>query len=39
MITPVDGTGLEVNARLRNEATLLNSDPYGESWTVCTAPA
>lgn len=34
MIAPVDGTVLEVNARLRNEPTLINSDPYGEGWTL-----
>jgi glycine cleavage system H protein len=34
MIAPVDGTVLEVNPRLRNEPTLVNSDPYGEGWTL-----
>lgn len=34
MIAPIDGTVLEVNARLRNEPTLINSDPYGEGWTL-----
>ncbi|MBC2732393.1 glycine cleavage system H protein [Thiobacillus sp.] len=34
MIAPADGTVLEVNGRLRNEPTLINSDPYGEGWTL-----
>ena len=34
MIAPVDGTVLEVNARLRGEPALINSDPYGEGWVL-----
>jgi glycine cleavage system H protein len=34
MIAPVDGTVLEINTRLRSEPTLINSDPYGEGWTL-----
>jgi hypothetical protein len=34
MIAPVDGTVLEINARLRNEPTQINSDPYGEGWAL-----
>ncbi len=34
MIAPVDGTVLEINARLRNEPTLVNSDPYGDGWVL-----
>jgi len=34
MIAPADGTVLEINTRLRHEPTLINSDPYGEGWTL-----
>lgn len=34
MIAPVDGTVLEVNARLRNEPALVNSHPYDEGWVL-----
>lgn len=34
MIAPVDGAVLEINARLRNEPTLINSDPYGDGWAL-----
>lgn len=34
MIAPVDATVLEINARLRSEPTLVNSDPYGEGWVL-----
>ena len=34
MIAPIDGTVLEINARLRNEPILINGDPYGEGWAL-----
>lgn len=34
MIAPIDGTVLEVNARLRKEPDLVNSNPYDEGWTL-----
>jgi len=34
MIAPADATVLEINARLRNEPTLVNSNPYDEGWVL-----
>lgn len=34
MIAPIDGTVLEINARLRNEPTLINSDSYADGWVL-----
>lgn len=32
--TPVTGTVVEVNERLRDEPELVNKDPYGNGWIV-----
>jgi glycine cleavage system H protein len=32
--TPVTGTVVEVNERLRDEPELVNKDPYGRGWIV-----
>jgi glycine cleavage system H protein len=34
MFMPVSGEVLEFNARLEDEAELVNSDPYGEGWMI-----
>jgi glycine cleavage system H protein len=31
---PISGKVVEVNARLAQEPSLINSDPYGEGWLV-----
>ena len=31
---PVDGEGLEVNAKLEDEPALINNDPFGEGWMI-----
>lgn len=31
---PVDGTVLEFNKKIENQADLINKDPYGEGWIV-----
>ena len=31
---PVDGTVLEINTKLEDDAELVNTDPYGEGWMV-----
>jgi len=31
---PISGKVIEVNARLAQEPSLINSDPYGEGWLV-----
>lgn len=31
---PISGTVTEVNTRLAQEPSLINSDPYGEGWLV-----
>ena len=31
---PVSGTVVEVNSKLSDNPTLVNSDPYGEGWLV-----
>jgi glycine cleavage system H protein len=32
--TPVTGTVVEVNERLRDEPELVNKDPYGGGWII-----
>jgi glycine cleavage system H protein len=32
VISPVSGTVVDVNQKLRNQPDLANSDPYGEGW-------
>ncbi len=34
MFMPVSGEVLEVNAKLEDEAELVNTDPYGEGWMI-----
>lgn len=34
LFMPVDGTVLEVNAKLDSQPELVNSDPYGDGWMV-----
>jgi glycine cleavage system H protein len=34
LFMPVSGEVLEFNARLEDEAELVNSDPYGEGWMI-----
>jgi glycine cleavage system H protein len=34
MFMPVSGEVLEVNAKLEDEAELVNKDPYGEGWMI-----
>jgi glycine cleavage system H protein len=31
---PVSGEVLEVNAKLKNQPELVNTDPYGEGWII-----
>lgn len=37
--SPVPGEIVEVNAKLADDPSLLNSDPYGEGWLVRIKPA
>jgi glycine cleavage system H protein len=34
LYSPVGGTVIEVNERLKGDPGLVNSDPYGEGWMV-----
>ena len=34
LISPVTGKVVEVNEALQEDASLVNSDPYGEGWTI-----
>lgn len=34
MFMPVSGEVLEFNARLEDEAELINKDPYGDGWMI-----
>jgi len=34
LYSPVSGTVIEVNGRLKDDPGLVNSDPYGEGWMV-----
>ena len=34
LYSPVSGTVIEVNERLRDDPGLVNRDPYGEGWMV-----
>ena len=34
MFMPISGEILEFNARLEDEAELVNKDPYGEGWLI-----
>ena len=34
LFMPVDGTVLEINTKLEDDAELVNTDPYGEGWMV-----
>jgi glycine cleavage system H protein len=34
LFMPVSGTVVEVNPELANDASLVNSDPYGKGWMV-----
>jgi glycine cleavage system H protein len=34
LISPVTGKVVEVNDALQEDASLVNSDPYGEGWTI-----
>lgn len=37
--SPIPGEIVEVNAKLADDPSLLNSDPYGEGWLVRIKPA
>ena len=34
LISPVSGKVVEVNDQLQEDASLVNTDPYGEGWTI-----
>lgn len=34
LFMPVSGDVLEVNAKLKDDPTLINSDPFGEGWII-----
>lgn len=34
LISPVTGKVVEVNEALQEDASLVNTDPYGEGWTI-----
>lgn len=34
LFMPVDGTVLEINTKLEDDAELVNTDPYGDGWMV-----
>jgi glycine cleavage system H protein len=34
LFAPLSGTIVEVNAKLRDHAELINQDPYGEGWLI-----
>ena len=34
LLMPVDGTVLEINSALEDNAAAINSDPYGEGWII-----
>lgn len=36
--SPVSGTIIEINEKLRREPKLLNTDPYGEGWIAVIEP-
>jgi len=37
--SPVEGQVIEVNAKLEDDPTLINTDPYGEGWIYKMKPA
>jgi len=39
LCAPVSGTVIEINEELENDATLINSDPYGEGWILLIEPS
>lgn len=34
LVSPATGKVVEVNDQLQEDASLVNSDPYGEGWTI-----
>ena len=34
LVSPVTGKVVEVNEQLQEDASLVNTDPYGEGWTI-----
>ncbi len=34
LISPVTGKVVEINEQLQEDASLVNTDPYGEGWTI-----
>lgn len=34
LVSPVDGTIIEINESLKNNPELVNTDPYGEGWLI-----
>ena len=34
LISPVSGKVVEMNDQLQEDASLVNTDPYGEGWTI-----
>ena len=34
LFCPLDGTVVEINARLDKEPAVVNTDPYGEGWMI-----
>ncbi len=39
LFAPISGEVLEVNEDLEDDATLINSDPYGEGWIMKIEPS
>jgi glycine cleavage system H protein len=39
LVAPLSGEIVEVNYELEGDATLINSDCYGEGWVLCLAPS
>ena len=34
LVSPLTGKVVEVNEQLQEDASLVNTDPYGEGWTI-----
>ncbi len=39
LVAPVSGEIVAINEELETDATLINSDPYGEGWVIKIEPA
>jgi glycine cleavage system H protein len=38
LVAPVSGEIVEVNEKLEDDSTLINSDPYGDGWIMIVQP-